>query len=600
MKKFTISTVRILFLSSLLLSSAISRAATYYVSPAGSDGNPGTFSKPLLTLQKAADRAMAGDSVLVMKGTYAGFMIKDKSGRADGWIVFKPYGDQDVTIDIYKNPSSLWQGVHIDGSSYIEVNGFKITDSNPLYDSDDPDDFRTGLSHGAVKISMYGATPPSYIRIINNEMFRIGGGGILSDYESHHCEFINNSLHTIGLAKRGAGIYAGGDDHLIKGNVIRDAYGYGITVYSEGGPKPERNIVEDNICYSNGSLDYGVGDPVYNWGRTGDGIQISGGGRDHIVRNNIVYDNMNWGIRVSGRNCLIVNNTSYHNGYQGLYLYDDNNSTARNNISLENKGQDGYPGQMYIGAGNTSDHNSWDLAISDARFVDASRADFRLQQDSPAIDSGSGDRAPAWDIEGNVRPAGAAWDLGAHEFAGESSVAEIVDIRLKNIDQTDHLTAAIPGVWYDLELSFSGWDDISYANVWVNHSTNSEGTVANRGGRFFAASNYVMSYSISTDAIWACETEGSSQGVNVTGTLGLYIDDDAGEYRQNSAEQCACARFRWLDGARSGVWSFNAYIVKKNGQNTTLFSKEIELQSALADDTPPSKPQNVNVMFIKP
>ena len=116
-------------------------STTFYVSTTGNDSNPGTLNKPFATLQKAADSVVAGDSVLVRTGTYAGLMIKNKSGTANAWIVFKPYRNDVVTIDIYRNPSSLWRAVHIDGASYIEVNGFKMTDTNPLYDSENPDDY---------------------------------------------------------------------------------------------------------------------------------------------------------------------------------------------------------------------------------------------------------------------------------------------------------------------------------------------------------------------------------------------------------------------------------------------------------------------------
>src|SRR5258708_27888672 len=46
------------------------RAATYYVSTAGSDFNPGTQAAPFRHLSRGASAAHAGDTVLVMDGTY--------------------------------------------------------------------------------------------------------------------------------------------------------------------------------------------------------------------------------------------------------------------------------------------------------------------------------------------------------------------------------------------------------------------------------------------------------------------------------------------------------------------------------------------------
>ncbi len=40
----------------------------YHVSPSGSDRNPGTKDQPFATIQRAADLAMPGDTVIVHAG----------------------------------------------------------------------------------------------------------------------------------------------------------------------------------------------------------------------------------------------------------------------------------------------------------------------------------------------------------------------------------------------------------------------------------------------------------------------------------------------------------------------------------------------------
>jgi len=60
-------------------------AAEYYVSPTGSDSNPGTEASPWGTVQKAANTAVAGDTVWFRGGTYspsAGITFS-KSGTSD-------------------------------------------------------------------------------------------------------------------------------------------------------------------------------------------------------------------------------------------------------------------------------------------------------------------------------------------------------------------------------------------------------------------------------------------------------------------------------------------------------------------------------------
>ena len=63
----------------------------------------------------------------------------------------------------------------------------------------------------------------------------------------------------------------------------------------------------------------------------------------------------------------------------------------------------------FAGSGNIS---------ADPRFVDRANGDYHLRGNSPAINAGTSDGAPATDFEGDPRPAGAV-DMGADEFTGE-------------------------------------------------------------------------------------------------------------------------------------------------------------------------------------
>src|SRR5215470_14211926 len=72
-----------------LAGAAEARAATtYYVSAAnGQDNFPGTSAMPFLTIQKAADVAVAGDTVVVRAGTYVGAKLSH-SGTLAAPITF--------------------------------------------------------------------------------------------------------------------------------------------------------------------------------------------------------------------------------------------------------------------------------------------------------------------------------------------------------------------------------------------------------------------------------------------------------------------------------------------------------------------------------
>ena len=75
-------------------------AGTYYVSPEGSDEASGSKTRPFLTIQKAADVMVPGDTCYVRQGRYTqSVAIKELKGTADEPIVFMPYKDEKVVLD---------------------------------------------------------------------------------------------------------------------------------------------------------------------------------------------------------------------------------------------------------------------------------------------------------------------------------------------------------------------------------------------------------------------------------------------------------------------------------------------------------------------
>jgi len=52
----------------------------------------------------------------------------------------------------------------------------------------------------------------------------------------------------------------------------------------------------------------------------------------------------------------------------------------------------------------------------DPLFLDPKAGDHHLQALSPLIDKGTPDLAPGTDLDGNLRPCGGGFDMGAYEF----------------------------------------------------------------------------------------------------------------------------------------------------------------------------------------
>src|SRR5579864_957622 len=83
----------------------------WYVSPTGSDSNPGNSIKgAFATIQQAANVARAGDTVFIRGGTYRQTVIPAHSGTAAKPITFRALANQQVIID-GADPVGGWTSV---------------------------------------------------------------------------------------------------------------------------------------------------------------------------------------------------------------------------------------------------------------------------------------------------------------------------------------------------------------------------------------------------------------------------------------------------------------------------------------------------------
>lgn len=65
-----------------------------------------------------------------------------------------------------------------------------------------------------------------------------------------------------------------------------------------------------------------------------------------------------------------------------------------------------------------------DYVEGDPKFMDISGSDFHLRGNSPAIDNGSSVDAPGEDFDGNPRPVGGGYDMGAYEYRDQTRVLQ--------------------------------------------------------------------------------------------------------------------------------------------------------------------------------
>ena len=85
----------------LLVSTPFAFAGNYYVAPpasGGSDSNPGTLASPFATIQRAANSAVAGDSVMIRAGIYREAVIPANSGTLSAPITYQNYNSEVAVV----------------------------------------------------------------------------------------------------------------------------------------------------------------------------------------------------------------------------------------------------------------------------------------------------------------------------------------------------------------------------------------------------------------------------------------------------------------------------------------------------------------------
>jgi hypothetical protein len=402
-------------------------AETYYVATDGNDSNSGTEDMPWKTMQKAATTAEAGDQVYIKAGTYYNDVYFSNSGDSTAWIKFDAYhGDEHKAI--------LEGGrIGINQKSYIRISGIRVQNSaigfkvigpcsnitlhnNYTYNTwssgiavwgvdwkNDPGEFNNvqdvEVTNNKIEHACNGgwnecitlANGVVGFKIENNEIFNgadpiNGGEGIDVKEGCSNGIIANNYIH--GLTRRGIYIDGGGilkqfgtpecTDIEIYNNVVDNCNNGSLAIMTEG-----KGNVRDILIYNN----------LFINGQTvGDAIMF--------------YKHPNGSGRLS--DIVVVNNVCYNHTRNGILLNDPTSSGMifRNNICYKNDGQDF---NMQTGSYVSSNN----LIGVNPLFVDESANDFRLQDNSPAIDAGTFTDAPALDFDGNSRIGNV--DIGAFE-----------------------------------------------------------------------------------------------------------------------------------------------------------------------------------------
>jgi len=336
----------VIFLFSVDTNDPVTAASdSYYVSPDGSDRNPGTEEKPWATIQRAAESAAPGSTIYIKAGTYYERVdIKVSGASAEQPVVFRNYENDKVVIDGSKTPAAEQEDIiRISNRSHIRLIGLEIVNNT----GEESDSLLTG-------IGIWGKGQGIEIR--DCRIHHIGytgttddaGGQAIAVYGGDADEPLSglvidgNEIWDIRCGTKEAVALGGNlDGFEMTNNYVHDTNNTGIALIGDvrngfvGYNQLGRNSRTENPCYRDGDFGAGgirtdgAGDVViaYNICTENDiGIEIGNRtGRKAasgiIVKSNLIYGNNACGVRAGGsdmnsgwtEDCEFLNNTLYGN-----------------------------------------------------------------------------------------------------------------------------------------------------------------------------------------------------------------------------------------------------------------------------------------------
>ena len=282
----------------------------------------------------------------------------------------------------------------------------------------------------------------SHVSVHNNTANNLstngGGGGYVSGgvLEIEYSEIYSNEtpLNT----SFGGGLYLYQADVTLSSNQI-----YGNMANDNGGglfvDLCDRVAMDANLLLNNtaGFNDFGGG--LYFQGGSssaltmtnnivaanqaggGDGLYIWGLGVTADLRHNTIADNdTGEGLRVGSNTAVAMVNTILAGHATGIRTAAASASVTADYTLWDGSGT--YTDNLLGGTIDTTN----DLPLADPLFMDPTGLDYHIQLESPAVDTGT-DAGLTTDVDGDMRPSGYGFEVGADELRAELQVIKTAD-----------------------------------------------------------------------------------------------------------------------------------------------------------------------------
>lgn len=469
-----------------------------------------------------ASGVQPGDVICIQAGAKGGLQFTDVKGSATNPVIIKNCGGQALIGGPTANNAMLFIGsryVRITGTGDPGfVNGLKIVGSAP----------------GSQGIAAVGLS--SDFEIDHMEIQNCGYTGMmLKSDPSSNCAnttsvrpnftfyqaiIHDNYVHDTG----GEGIYLG--DSFYNGTtVFCGSIQYchevrGVRIYNNRFDKTGRegiqvgsgvddvevynNVVlnygQANLSAQNGGIQFGVGTAgrMYNnFIKSGPGpaIAVQGIGNDYVY-NNIVVSPGEQAITINTRptplatdivnkgwlgGVYVINNTFVNVGPKGVIEEFINNAPGNrlfNNLIVASSSP---WDKTYTYTDWQRGNNVFIPLLANAKFVNPSIDDYRLMPGSPAINAGRdvSSFGVTFDFDNNARPAGATWDAGAFELAGNQK--PIVTVGANQSINLPTNSTAISGSATDSDGTIASylWSKQSGPSVTITNETTTTVTLTN-------------------------------------------------------------------------------------------------------------------------